>query len=807
MEAANRAPGARGKRALTPGDLSNLEALGEVALSPDGRSLAYVVKRPRSSSRFHKYDFLDGGDRADVWLVDVSGGAPRNLTNGASDGSGYWAPRWSLDSGWLALLSTKGGNVHLWGWDLGAGRLVRLCGDAVDLTSRDAPHLWLSGRTLVVPTLPAGERPLMMRAEIEAAEAAMREWPKAWAGEETTRSALDSGSHAPFHERPQGALMLVDVVSGVVETLMSGFFRDLRASPDRRHVAFLRQVDVVRPKPDQTLRHGGDELHRVGVVGAGGDDVVDGLAGVGQPVRRSLRWSPDSAELAMISRDDEVGSGAAQVFRYRLGDGALERATDARLDAASVVWTAAGQLLALAEAAHDSNEERPRRSDWWLVEDYEAPRNLSADLDAVPQQLFRERGRETLVGLAGGDIVRLSVDDGRWANLTESFGPKIAWLVWPPPDASDGESFVELVLAVDRGESTGWHRLDLRAGKLDGLSWPTAKGWLLAFDPEHATAVQVASDRAGTRLWVSRPAFDEQRALLETNKWLAEIAQGEVKRVDYRGLDGDELRGWLILPIDYQAGRRSPLVTWVYPGAAYTRETPPMRMLSIGTHHALDYQLLPARGYALLLPSMPLKPEDEASDPYLEVTKGVLPAVDRVIELGIADPDRLAVMGQSNGGYGVYALITQTQRFKAAVALAGFADLAGLYGQFDPRRRFMVDAHEHLFRMSLAESGQNRMGGPPWRETERYVRNSPLFRADRVETPMLIVQGDMDYVPMQQGEQFFTALYRQAKRARFVRYWGEGHVFQSPANIKSMWEEIYAWLDEFLAAQVPRTHQ
>ncbi len=63
---------------------------------------------------------------------------------------------------------------------------------------------------------------------------------------------------------------------------------------------------------------------------------------------------------------------------------------------------------------------------------------------------------------------------------------------------------------------------------------------------------------------------------------------------------------------------------------------------------------------------------------------------------------------------------------------------------------------------------------------------------------MLIIQGDMDYVPLQQGEQFFGALYRQGRRARFVRYWGEGHVFQSPANIRDMWEQIYAWFDEFL---------
>ncbi len=124
-----------------------------------------------------------------------------------------------------------------------------------------------------------------------------------------------------------------------------------------------------------------------------------------------------------------------------------------------------------------------------------------------------------------------------------------------------------------------------------------------------------------------------------------------------------------------------------------------------------------------------------------------------------------------------------------------------LYGQFDARLRYEPDAHEYLLQ-SLAETGQLRMGAPPWQDPERYTRNSPLFTVGDVQTPLLIIQGDMDYVPLQQGEQFFGALYRQGKRARFVRYWGEGHVLQSPANVHDMWQQIFGWLDEFLSGAV-----
>ena len=72
-----------------------------------------------------------------------------------------------------------------------------------------------------------------------------------------------------------------------------------------------------------------------------------------------------------------------------------------------------------------------------------------------------------------------------------------------------------------------------------------------------------------------------------------------------------------------------------------------------------------------------------------------------------------------------------------------------------------------------------------------------FFYADRVETPVMIIQGDMDFVSMQQGEEFFMAMYRQGKRAKFLRYWTSGHVIGG-ANGVDMWKQIYTWFDEFL---------
>jgi dipeptidyl aminopeptidase/acylaminoacyl peptidase len=205
----------------------------------------------------------------------------------------------------------------------------------------------------------------------------------------------------------------------------------------------------------------------------------------------------------------------------------------------------------------------------------------------------------------------------------------------------------------------------------------------------------------------------------------------------------------------------------------------------------------------VLFPSMPMAPEGIAEDPMLRLPEGVLPAVDKAIELGVADPDRLFLMGQSFGGFSTYGLVTETHRFNAAVSLAGLSDLISLYGQFGARDRYTDYPQEDLFMDALMEGGQVAMGGPPWKEWNRYIRNSPIFYVDRVQTPLMIIQGDMDYVAIQQGEEFFNSLYRRGKRAKFVRYWGEGHVLESPANIRDMWKRIFDWFDEFSTSKSP----
>ena len=783
------------QRLLAPDDLFKLEEVGQVSLSPDGQWLAYVVKRPKTTARIHTQQLLNGNDRGDIWLVSTVAGKPQNLTHGEVDSSGYWAPTWSPSGERLAMLSTKGGIVGLWMWEKTSGRLKQLTERSVDQFTLQTPFLWLSDQHLVCPVLPEGQKPWMMNSEMGAAEMAMRKWPKAWQGREPTASLLESGNRLQPGQRPQGQLLLIDALKMSQSIAAAMRFIDLRLSPDQQHIAALKQVDVAQPDPNRPLTQLNGQVLQAAVFDRRGAPALPEVAKVNDVQLGSLRWSPDGAALALIGKVSGASTEHPQVVMCELASASCRAVTSDEIEPRAISWSAKRNLLIL---------QRPKpgtmgRTDWWAIDPDGKKRNLTAKMKAVPGGLISEAGGGSVVGLANGDLWRVRLDSGEAQNLTADFEPRVASIIWPNQTAEVANGVTQLILGVRQEAQMNLYRFDLGSGQVTALSKPHAEATLVDFAPQHQTAIFTANDRTGTFLWLSHPAFEQFTKVVETNTFLREIAQGELKQIVYRSLDGQDLKGWVVLPINYQEGKRYPLVVWVYAGLVLG-EAPLAQeaQIYINKAHPLNLQLLAARGYAVLFPSMPLKPNGEPSDPYLELTKGVLPAVDKVIELGIADPKRLGVMGQSYGGYTTYGLVTQTNRFQAAVSLAGFADLVSLYGTFDPRLRYSEFPHEELFRMSIAEAGQNRMGNPPWKDLGRYLRNSPLFYAERVETPLMIVQGDMDFVAMQQGEEFFTALYRQNKRAAFVRYWGEGHVLASPANIRDLWERIYGWFDQFL---------
>jgi dipeptidyl aminopeptidase/acylaminoacyl peptidase len=793
------------QRPMTPDDVLRLEEVGDVSFSPDGNWLAYVVKRAKTVT-YHKWDFLWGNDRADVWLVPSSGGTPINLTKGASDNSGFWLPSWSPDGTRIAMLSTRGENVRLWAWESSSGSLKPLTERGVDTWDLgDKGPVWVSAHELFCPVLPAGERPLSMTIEVESGEKAMREWPKAWKGDETTVSVLESGVPVDVNKRPQSQLLWIDATTGAQRVVAAAAsFRDLRLSPDKRRLAFLTQSEQMLPDPKKLLPPREGKLFAIFLVSTTRDASPARVEGVREVFEGSLTWSPDASRFAAVASLTNSPQVPPRVL-VCTASGICEAASGDEIDPTPavndhprVVWSAKQELLVLARSTKAFEKlEKEDRPDWWLVSVGTTPRNVTAGLKSAPALLL-PRGDGSFLGIADGGLWQINMGPEPPRNLTEKFKAKIASIVWPKEPTLEKGDPSQLIVGVQKDQTTDLYTIDLSSGKLSPFAKPLPGASLASLDTGKGTAVFTAATRDGSFLWLSRRDSGSTR-VVETNTFLSGIAEGKTRKIEYRGLDGQDLKAWVILPIGYQEGEKYPLVTWVYAGSVAGDK--PTLLANLNEAISLNLQLLAAHGYAVLLPSMPLSEEGVTSDPYMELSKGVLPAVDKAIELGIADPKRLGLMGQSFGGFSTYGLVTQTTRFQAAVALAGLSDLASLYAQFDARQRYDAFPQEDLFYMFLAESGQERLGNPPWKDFGRYIRNSPIFYVDRVETPLMIIQGDMDYVAMQQGEQFFMSLYRQNKRAEFLRYWGEGHVLEGPANIRDMWQRIYAWFDELLKSR------
>jgi dipeptidyl aminopeptidase/acylaminoacyl peptidase len=155
--------------------------------------------------------------------------------------------------------------------------------------------------------------------------------------------------------------------------------------------------------------------------------------------------------------------------------------------------------------------------------------------------------------------------------------------------------------------------------------------------------------------------------------------------------------------------------------------------------------------------------------------------VDYAIEQGIADPAQLAVSGWSYGGISTDFIITQTNRFKAAISGAGSALFTSLYG------------HDHYQKDYEAELGH------PWEDKALWEKVSPFYRVANITTPTLFMGGEIDWnVPILGGEQMYQALKRLGRTTELVVYPGEYHEFKTPSHIKDRLERYLAWYAHYV---------
>jgi dipeptidyl aminopeptidase/acylaminoacyl peptidase len=333
-----------------------------------------------------------------------------------------------------------------------------------------------------------------------------------------------------------------------------------------------------------------------------------------------------------------------------------------------------------------------------------------------------------------------------------------------------------------RGED-GWQRAWLEgehAGHLFGVRMG-ADGETLLY--EYTTA-SVPHQWYRARLEGAR--VEEPMQLTQVNAHLEGKTFARAEVVHWSGALDEEVEGILCYPHDYEPGRRYPLVVMIHGGPAWADFDSWRDSLSS------PQNLINQRGAFVLRPNYHGSAfygldwvTSIANGKYYDLeVPDIERGVDALIDKGLVDPDRLGVMGWSNGGILTIALTVETTRYKAASAGAGDVDWSS-----DWANCAFGAAFDNTY-----------LGASPLEDPQRYLEKSPFYRLDRVRTPTLIFFGDQDTaVPTQQGWMHYRALQQTGHvDVRFVLFPGEKHGLKKLSSWRRKVEEELAWFDRYL---------
>ena len=282
----------------------------------------------------------------------------------------------------------------------------------------------------------------------------------------------------------------------------------------------------------------------------------------------------------------------------------------------------------------------------------------------------------------------------------------------------------------------------------------------------------------------------DAKQVTSTNPFMADYAWGRSALIEYKSKQGVPLQGAVYYPAHYDPAKKYPMVVYMY------------ERLSDGVHQfsmpserqVYNAAAFTQRGYVYLQPDIVFRPRD----PGLSVVDSVLPAVQRVIDMGVADPGRAGIVGHSWGGFDSVFLATHTTVFKAAVAGAPITDLVSNYGNHHWSSGIAETDH--------IETGQQRMQVPLYEDLQAYIRNSALYSAHTMQTPLLMMFGENDgTVHWHQGVALYNIARRAGRNVVMLAYAGEDHGLRKRQNQIDYHHRIFEWFDHYLTgADAPR---
>lgn len=576
-----------------------------------------------------------------------------------------------------------------------------------------------------------------------------------------------------------------------------------RFSPDGRYLAFLSGREGKKAQVWLLDRRGGEAVKLTDYKA----DVAD------------FAWSPDGKRLALVVGDvdpdepDEEKAGGEKpgadktpkpIVIHRLqflrdGEGFLRdlhqhlyvfdvaakngvQVTSGPYDDSEPAWSPDGRFLAFASnrtPEPDSNDN----SDVFVIEAKagQTPRAVTTSPGTDHEPAFSPDG-QWIAYQAGGDpkdfwyatnhVAVIRVTGGEPRQLTEALDRNIEG----PRFSPDGKL---VYFVLEDGGNEHLARVPAGGGAVERVV--AGERSVQAFDLGPRGEMVVLESTPQRPYEVSAVDGAALRRLTTVNDdFLKGIRLGEVRRIQATSADGTKIDAFLTLPPDATSGKRLPTILRIHGGPT----------AQYNTAFSTEWQILAAHGYAVV-GANPRGSTGYGRDFSRAIWADwgnkdyddVMAAVDQVVAMGIADPDRLGVGGWSYGGILTDHVLVKTNRFKAATSGASEVNYLANYG---------TDHYQKEWEIEL---------GLPWKNTEGWMRISPFFQVEKVTTPTLILCGSEDVnVPLLNSEQLYQALRRLGRETELVVYPGQSHGITKPTYQKDRYERYLAWYDKYLKA-------
>lgn len=571
-------------------------------------------------------------------------------------------------------------------------------------------------------------------------------------------------------------------------------------SPDGTRIAFL--ADRTPPGPD---KKGGNQIWIIRASGGEAEKLTSEDTAIS-----SFRWAPDGRRIAYITRDTPQDKAErdkrkkdkfdaivvdrnftySHIWTVDLASKTKKRVTEGSFSASSPEWSHDSKSIAYVASKTGAQESGwfelnpDRNTDIYVVSaEGGTPRQITSNPGADSDPQWSPDGREIAYVSESDpeswadktDVMMVPAGGGSPRNLTASF----------PDSAGNGLKWSSDGKFVYWNSQEGVRHHIFRVANSGGHIEHVTEGDRIytEFDisPDGKRVTTLMDDgSAPADLWL----FDVERGggrtrVTEANPQIADFAVADSGPVKWKGPDNFEVEGVLTKPLGYTAGTHYPLILEIHGGPYGANDA----------HFNARRQIFAANGYAILSPNprgstgYGMKFEQaNVADWGGKDFQDLMAGVDAMVAQGIADPNKLVVMGGSYGGFMTFWTITQTNRFKAAIGHAGISDWYSFYGQSD-----IPGLMKYAFR------------GAPWQQADLYRKWSPMTYIDHVKTPIMITHGEQDHrVPIEQGEEYYRALKGHGVDVVFVRYPREPHSIGEPNHQLDLMKRQLDWFNEHL---------